>query len=262
MLLLMVALMLALGYSFVGIDGLIWTFVFSVIFIGVLPALPPVLIVRLQGGKKLSPYQASNLYRIAGHVAQRAGLEQAPILYYLPTRALNAFATGSKKEPIVALSAGLLQNLNTEELAGVIAHEISHITNRDMVLKRVADYVTRLTRMFSFIGRILIIINLPLLFMGYQPISWVAILLLLFGPFLINILNLALSRTREYEADAAAVQITQNPIGLARALEKLEHYNSRMKGGVRGWQIDVPEWLRTHPYTKERIRRLTRLAGS
>jgi heat shock protein HtpX len=113
----------------------------------------------------------------------------------------------------------------------------------------------------SLVGQFLILLNIPLLLMGEVTISWVAILLLMLAPGLSGVLQLALSRTREYAADLGAVQLTGDPRGLASALRRLEQLNrgllSRLFPGAG--RVPLPQFLQTHPETDERVRRLLRL---
>jgi heat shock protein HtpX len=175
---------------------------------------------------------------------------------------MNAFAVGHRHQPAIAVTHGLLGNLSQRELAGVLAHEISHIHSNDVWVMTLADTVSRLTGGLALTGQLLLFINLPLLLFGAAAISWWAILLLLFAPTISLLLQLALSRTREFDADMDAVEITGDPLGLASALHKLD----RHQGGL--WQrLFLPgrrtrdSWiLSTHPSSEERIRRLTELA--
>jgi heat shock protein HtpX len=173
----------------------------------------------------------------------------------------NAFALGSRSRPYVAVTDCLLRRLDPRELAGVLAHEISHIRSNDLRVMGLADMLSRGTRMLSWIGQLLLIINLPLMLTGQVMVPWLAILVLLVAPTASALLQLALSRTRELDADLNAVRLTGDPRGLARALARLE----QLKGGILS-RILLPErgnpepsLLRTHPVTEQRIRRLLEL---
>jgi len=142
-----------------------------------------------------------------------------------------------------------------------LAHEISHVRNNDMWVMGLADLFTRMTNILSVVGQFLLLLNLPLLLMSDYTISWAAILLLVFAPTLSALLQLALSRTREYDADLGAAELSGDPEGMALALAKLE----RLQAGffervfLPGRQIPEPSLLRTHPPTQERLRRLLAL---
>ena len=225
------------------------------------PALSPHLILRLYRGRPLTPREAPELYRVLEQLAHRAGLPATPTLYYIPSDVMNAFATGSEREAVIALSDGLLRRLDLRELTGVLGHEISHIRNRDLRVMGFADLVSRLTGSLSLVGQLLLFINLPLLMMGGYHIAWLPIMVLLFAPTVSALIQLALSRNREYDADLGAVELTGDPKGLAQALGKMERYQGRVLEQILwpGQRIPDPSLLRTHPPTEERIRRLMAL---
>jgi heat shock protein HtpX len=144
----------------------------------------------------------------------------------------------------------------------VLAHEISHIRSNDIWVMTLADTVSRLTGGLALMGQLLLFINLPLLLFGAAAISWWAILLLLFAPTISLLLQLALSRTREFDADMDAVEITGDPLGLASALRKLDRHQRGLWQRLLFPGRHTPDsWiLSTHPSSEERIRRLAELA--
>lgn len=258
----MIGLTGLMGYALMGLNGLIWAGVAGVFALYMSTRIPTKMIMRMQKGRLLAPGEAPQLYQLVEQLAYRAKMSGIPKLYYIPQLQLNAFATGSKKEPAIALTHGLLNQLDIRELTGVIAHEISHITNNDLQLKMLVNSMGQATRTFALIGQFLLFINLPLLFVGEAPIPWLLIALLLFAPALNNLMIMAFSRTREFEADLGAAQLTGDPLGLANALQKLNYYN---EGGWLRWfrpvrQIFIPPYLRTHPTTQERVEKLKALA--
>lgn len=258
----MAALLGLLGWLLAGIQGVIWAGIIGVVFLLVSPRASPRLVFKLSGARPLSVAEAPGLYALIKTLALRAKLPTLPQLYYLPTQAMNAFTVGNRRQASIAITDGLLRGLTRRELTGVLAHEVSHIDNNDMWVMTLADTVNRLTSSFSLFGQILLFINLPLILLGKSGFSWLAILLLVFAPTLSVLLQLALSRTREFDADLGAAQITHDPLGLASALKKLHHYHS---GSLRrllmpGRPIPDSSMLRTHPKSEERIRRLVSLA--
>ncbi len=225
------------------------------------PFLSPHLILKMYRTQPILPYQVPNLYALLRQLAKRANLPTVPQLFYLPSNVMNAFAVGTPKKAAIALSDGLLRRLSQREIAAVLAHEVSHIANEDMRIMGFADLASRLTYFLSLIGQFLFILNLPLLLLGLSGISWLAILLLIFAPMLTNLLQLALSRTREYDADLGAAQLLDDPEALALALIKMEHYQGRMLEQIL-WPSNrspEPSLLRTHPPLKKRIERLISL---
>ena len=139
---------------------------------------------------------------------------------------LNAFTVGDREEAVIALTDGMLRRLDLRELAGVLAHEVSHIRNRDLWLMSLADLAGRLTRVMTLLGLGLVIVGLPLWLGGGAQPPVLLILLLLFAPQLTVLLQLALSRAREFDADLDAAGLTGDPDGLISALAKLERYQS------------------------------------
>lgn len=225
------------------------------------PTFSPWLVMRMYGAMPLGQHQLPALWSAVSELSRRAGLPRPPLLYYLPSRILNSFAVGSRQRSAIAVSDGLLRGLEMRELVGVLAHEISHIRNNDLWALGLADTFSRATALFSLAGQFLLVLNLPLIMLTGSQISWSAILLLILAPNLSALAQLALSRTREYDADLNAALLTGDPEGLASALAKLE----RVQGGwlermlLPGRRVPEPSLLRTHPPTAERIARLLAL---
>jgi len=227
------------------------------------PAASSRLAMSLYQGRPLAREEAPSLYLVLEELARRAGLERMPLLYYVPSRLMNAFSTGSRADAAIALSDGLLRRMALRELAAVLAHEVSHIANGDTRVMAFADLVTRITGLLSLAGQFLLLVSLPLWLLSSVDIPWIPILLLLLAPTLSALVQLALSRNREYEADRSAVELSGDPEGLASALEKLEYYQRGpwerlLMPGVR---MPEPSLLRTHPPTRERVRRLLELGS-
>jgi len=249
------------GWIMAGREGVLWAIALG--FVGMLLGrqVSPRLVLRLFGAIRIPPSELPDLHRIVVELSRRAGLEARPEVYYVPSPMLNAFTVGGRGEAAIAITDGMLRRLSVRELAGVIAHEISHVTNNDMWVMGLADSVTRLTRIMSFLGVMLLFLNLPLLLMQEAQVPWILVLLLMLSPTLASLLQLALSRTREYEADLAAAEITGDPVGLASALDKLERHQGRFWESVTmpGQRMPDPSLLRTHPRSEDRIRRLLEL---
>lgn len=226
------------------------------------PVASPDLAMRLFRARPLAPAEAPALTQLIEELAGRAGMARPPRLYYLPSDVMNAFTAGTPKEAAIALSDGLIRRLDWRELGGVLAHELMHIVNRDTRLMAFADLTSRLTGFLSLTGQLLMLINLPLLILGEATLPWLPILLMIAAPSLSTLVQLALSRSREYEADLGAVTLTGDPMGLASALSKLEATHQGLLGRLLHPvpRIPDPSMLRTHPPTEERVRRLLELA--
>ncbi len=224
------------------------------------PAAASTLTLRLYRARALSPAEAPGLWEALRELAVRAGLPAVPVPHYVPSRVVNAFATGSRRQSAIALTDGLLRSLTARELGGVLAHEVAHIANGDLRVMGLADYVSRLTSVLAMIGQFAIVLSLPLLLAGLATVHWPGLLLLAFAPQLALAAQLGLSRVREFDADLMAARLTGDPAGLAQALAKIERITRRWQAWLLpGWGNPEPSWLRTHPATEQRIARLLAL---
>ena len=257
-------LALLLGYLawVVGGEPFLWGTLMGVAMIWMInPVASPRLLVRLYGAIPLSPREMPGLYRLLEALAARAGLEQPPRLYYLPSRMMNAFATGRREDAAIVLSDALLRRLERRELIGVLAHELAHVANGDIQVMTFADTLSRITGLLALVGQVLLILSIPALLLGLATPPLLALLVLLAAPTLSALAQLALSRNREFEADRSAAELSGDPVGLASALDKLE----RQQGSfweqmmLPGRHLPDPSLLRTHPPTQERIDRLLEL---
>ncbi len=257
----MALLVAVCGWILFGPAGLLGVIVVAVVTLMFGSRLSAQMVLRMYKAERLSPAQLPDVFRIIGHLTKRAGLEKMPALYYVPSAMMNAFAVGRRDDAVIGVTDGLLRTLNLRELTGVLAHEMSHIRNNDVWLMGMADLATRLTRMMSLVGAGLLFLSLPMWLQGGSLVSFVLILLLMFAPQLTTLLQLALSRAREFDADLDAAGLTGDPDGLASALAKLErqqrsHWEQILMPGRKFPEASL---LRSHPPTKDRIARLASL---
>jgi heat shock protein HtpX len=259
----MVGLLALCGWLFFGPEGVLGMGLGAALGLAFAPGISPHMVLRLYRARELTPDQLPPVFEVLARLSERAGLARRPRLYYVPSAMLNAFAVGGGDEAVIAISDGMLRSLDLRELAGVLAHEISHIRNHDLWLMGLADMIGRLTRLMTLLGLALLIVGLPFWLSGTGRPPGLLLLLLLFAPQLTVLLQLALSRAREFDADLDAAGLTGDPAGLASALLKLE----RRQRGV--WeQILMPDYplpepslLRSHPPTEQRVARLKALSG-
>lgn len=246
------------GFLLAGWTGLIYISIGGLIWLVMSSYLSPRAVLRMQRARLIHPQEAPKLYQVLEQLAQKARLTVLPRLYFIPSTNLNAFAVGSRKQPAIGLSAGLLNYLSLRELQGVLAHEMSHIKSKDTQVMLLAQGMTRMTRTFSWLGQVLLILNLPLLLMGSVTVSWWAIFILIAAPGLSWMMQMALSRTREFAADLEAAKLSGDPQGLALALQKLENTRGNLWSRfLRPQNVgNIPVIFRTHPLTQERIQRL------
>ncbi|MEM9958718.1 MAG: zinc metalloprotease HtpX [Pseudomonadota bacterium] len=245
-------------YLIWGGPGVFWAIIGVGAMLIVSTAGSKELVLSMYRTQRLTAQTAPEAMRLIEELTQRAELPRTPELHYLPSRLVNAFAIGRVGSSAVVITDGLLRILDRREVAGVLAHEVSHIANRDLWIMGLADVISRFTAFVSHVGLILLVLW-PLLAMieaDRPPIG--ALLLLIFAPTLMSLLQLALSRAREYDAHHTAAELTGDPEGLARALAKLE----RRRGAywedilLPGRRMPEPSLLRTHPPTPERLARL------
>ncbi|MFT0860206.1 zinc metalloprotease HtpX [Ancylobacter sp. G4_0304] len=225
------------------------------------PDLSRRMLLSAYRAQRLTGREAPGLIAALAELARRAGLPRTPALYRVPSRLPNAFAMGSPEDSTICVTDGLLEILDGRELASVLAHEIGHIAHRDLWIMGLADVMSRLVSLASWMGQLLVLVNLPLVMVGMVHVPWSVVALLIFAPTLMALVQLGLSRTREYDADRAAADLTGDPEGLIRALGKLDRLTGRFWEEIflPGRRIPDPSLLRTHPPTESRVRRLREL---
>ena len=228
------------------------------------PALPKRLLLSSYGARRLTGGNFPDGITILTALARRAYLPRVPQLYYVQNRLPNAFAVGTPEDSAICVSDGLLRLLDRRELEGVLAHEVSHIANRDLWIMGVADAMSRAVSLASWVGQLVLFLNLPLYLTGDIYLPWQLPLILICSPTLMALLQLALSRTREFDADRRAADLTGDPGGLASALLKLERRVGRFWEEIflPGRRIPEPSLLRTHPLTDARVARLREMERS
>jgi heat shock protein HtpX len=227
------------------------------------PRLPPELMMRFYRARRVDARTGGRLLHIVDALSDRAELPAAPRVYIIPSMTLNAFASGTPDNAVIGITEGLLRRLNLNELAGVLAHEISHVRNNDLAIMGLADVMTRFTQALAYLALFLALFNLPAFLLGDAEIPLIGLVLLYLAPTAGSLIQLALSRTREFDADLEAASLTGDPEALASALQKLERYQGYfwedMRLPVPGRRIPQPSLLRSHPRTEDRIARLKAL---
>lgn len=258
--------------------GLIFTLIASVIYCLICISQGKNMVMSLAHARKIEKSDNPFLWNTVEGISISAGVPM-PEVYIVDTNVPNAFATGYKQtNAAVAVTSGILEKLNREELEGVIAHEMSHIRNRDI----------RTSTIVIALGGVLILLSRIFLRMGFysgygrrksrnsrNDSEGLGAILLLFSiifailsPIISALIQSAISRQREFQADATAAQITGYPESLASALEKISDFKISKEqeenlGGkeMMGLYISNPfaegkNWFATHPPTEERIKRL------
>ena len=258
----MTAMLSLVGFLTLGISGFVISILFTIFAAFFGQRISTAWIMRSYKAREIGPAQAPGVHAAFVKLAKEAGLSPLPKLFYIPSRMPNAFATGHKNTAAVAITDGILRMMNPREINGILAHEIAHLMHRDTKVMALADTMSRLAATASRIGFLMCLFSCldGLLSGGFISYFLGAFLILFFSPTVMILLQLALSRSREFNADLGAVQLTGDAIGLSSALHKLERLS---KGGgfwkkilQPGPKRAQPALLRTHPPTDERIKRL------
>ncbi len=270
------ALFLGIGYSIGGQSGMYFAFMMSLLMNFGAYWFSDKIVLAMHKAKPIKPGDSSGVYEIVEELCKLAKLP-TPKVYLIPERTPNAFATGrSPSHAAVAVTDGILRILNKRELRGVLAHEISHIQNRDILVSTIvaafASAIMYLAHMLQWAGM-----------MGHgrggreggrgiNPI--VMLVTIILAPLVATLIQAAVSRTREYMADESGAGVSQDPEALASALQKISN-----PALIKGFQKDemlpdmqpafahlyivnhfsgksVFNWFSTHPPVTERVKRL------
>ncbi len=282
------ALLLLLGY-FLGIcffDNAAAGLIIALIIWGIMCLVAyfqgDSILLAVAGAKKITRDDHPRLYNIVEEMKIASGLERVPDIYIIDDPALNAFATGrSPDKATVAITSGLLQKLNRDELQGVIGHEVAHIKNRDVLLMSMAGIILGTIVIIAWYATRVLFIS------GGRRSSksgggqaqaillLVGIVLMILAPIAAQLLYFAISRKREYLADASSALYTRYPEGLASALEKLGTSTGQLKAANKATapmyivnpfreigKSNISNLTSTHPPISERIRILRSMAGA
>jgi len=265
---LLTGIILWFGEFLGGSQGLVIAFVFAAIMNFTSYWFSDKIVLAMYSARPVGMNEAPDLYRVVHNLTARAGMPM-PKLYIIPTDAANAFATGrSPEHAAVAVTEGILRLMSWDELEGVLAHEISHVRNRDILISSIAA---------TLAGAIMMLANM---------VRWAAIfggvsrderdegggiiglvVMSIVAPLAAMLIQMAISRSREYQADASGAQLLHNGEPLARALEKLEDATQRVPLNASPQTAhlfivnplsgrSLTNLFSTHPPLEERIRRL------
>ena len=222
-------LLMLIGQYFGGRNGMTIALGLAVVMNAFAYFFSDKIALMSSGAKPVTREQLPRLYAVMERLAAKANLP-VPKLYVVPEAAPNAFATGrNPRHASVAVTQGLLELMSDDELEGVIAHELSHVRNYDILISSIAATIAGAVFHLSTMGR------WAMIFGGYggdrderDGGGIAAILMLILAPIAAMLLQLGLSRQREYSADATGARMVGNPYGLISALEKLGAYNKRI----------------------------------
>jgi len=264
--LLIVALLLLVAFSawiLFGMTGVYMSLAFTLSGLFFARNATTAMVMKMYKAQPIERHQSPQLYDNFVLLCQRAELSPIPKLFYIPSKMANAFAVGKGDSAAVGVTDGIVRMMNHREMAGILAHEITHIRCRDTTTMGIADIISRSVAMVARIGFFMMLFSASTFLMGRGGLNLLLSALVMMGsPIVATMLQLALSRTREFNADRGAALLTGDIMGLSSALQKLEHQRPRglfemifLPGNRR----KQPNMLRTHPPTEDRIAALKEL---
>jgi heat shock protein HtpX len=264
-------LLMMIGRAFGGQNGMMIALAVAVVMNFVSYFFSDKIALSMYRAKPVTREELPRAYQIVERLTQKIGLPM-PKIYVIPTESPNAFATGrNPQHASVAVTHGILGLLTDEELEGVLAHELGHVNNRDILISSVAATIAGAITMLAGMGR------WAMIFGGMEGGDrdrrgggggLAALLMLILAPVAASLIQLAVSRSREYQADATGARFTGNPYALASALQKLDAYSRRvpMMASPSTAHLFIIQPLlgmnfanlfSTHPPIAKRIERLT-----
>jgi heat shock protein HtpX len=264
-------LLMMIGRAFGGQNGMMIALAVAVVMNFVSYFFSDKIALTMYRAKPVTREELPRAYQIVERLTQKIGLPM-PKIYVIPTESPNAFATGrNPQHASVAVTHGILGLLTDEELEGVLAHELGHVNNRDILISSVAATIAGAITMLASMGR------WAMIFGGMEGGDrdrrgggggLAALLMLIVAPIAASLIQLAVSRSREYQADATGAHFTGNPYALASALQKLDAYSRRvpMMASASTAHLFIIQPLlgmnfanlfSTHPPIAKRIERLT-----
>jgi heat shock protein HtpX len=256
------ALFLALGYTLGGSGGAVIALLVAVGMNFFTYWNADKIVLKMHGAREVDGISEPHFHGMVAKLAQRANMP-VPKVYLIDSPHPNAFATGRDPDhAAVAATTGLLQMLDRDEIEGVMAHELAHVKNRDTLI---------MTMVATIAGALSMLANFGLFFRDRESNGLASILAVFIAPFAAMIVQLAISRTREYGADRTGAEISGNPLALASALAKISRgaaaipnpVSQRNPSAAQLYIVptQVSEMFSTHPATENRIAELEELAA-
>src|SRR5580704_2423376 len=266
---LLTLLLMFIGRAFGGESGMLLALAFAAVMNFVSYFYSDKIALAMYRAQPVTREQLPRAYAAVERLTQKIGIPM-PKIYVIPTESPNAFATGrNPMHASVAVTHGILGLLNDEELEGVLAHELGHVNNRDILISSVAATIAGAVTMLASMGRFAMIFG----GMGVgdrdrRGGGLSALLMLIVAPIAAGLIQMAVSRSREYQADATGAHFTGNPYALASALRKLDAYSRRVPMAASPSTahlfiiqpllgMNLGNLFSTHPPIAQRIERLT-----
>ena len=267
-------LIVLIGRMFGGNQGMIIAFIFALVMNFGSYWFSDKIVLAMYRAKELAPSEAPEIHEMVADLAQKAGIPK-PRVYLIPTETPNAFATGRNPEhAVVAVTQGIVRLLQPDELKGVLGHELGHVRNRDILIGSVAATLAGVVMMLASIARFAAIFGIGGSDDDRGGGNIIGLILMsILAPLAAMLIQMAVSRSREYLADETGARLAGNPRSLASALEKLANASKRMPmqdakpATAHMFTVNplsgggLASWFSTHPPTEERVRRLRTMAS-
>jgi heat shock protein HtpX len=272
---LLTGIILGIGQLFGGSQGLVIAFVFAVLINFGSYWFSDKIVLAMYGAKEVQPNEVPELYQIVQNLTMRAQIPM-PRLYIIPSESPNAFATGrDPHHAAVAVTEGIMRIMKREELEGVLAHELSHVKNRDILISSIAATLAGVIMMLADMARWAALFGFGGRDRDDEGGGGILglILMSILAPIAAMLIQMAISRSREFLADATGARISGNPLGLASALDKLHSASQMLPMEARAESAHLfimnplsggglVSLFSTHPPIEERIERLRAMAYS
>ncbi|MCG6981918.1 MAG: zinc metalloprotease HtpX [Deltaproteobacteria bacterium] len=267
-------LIVLIGRMFGGNQGMTIAFIFALVMNFGSYWFSDKIVLAMYRAKELTPSEAPEIHEMVADLAQKAGIPK-PRVYLIPTETPNAFATGRNPEhAVVAVTQGIVRLLQPDELKGVLGHELGHVRNRDILIGSVAATLAGVVMMLASMARFAAIFGIGGSDDDRGGGNIIGLILMsILAPLAAMLIQMAVSRSREYLADETGARLAGNPRSLASALEKLANASKRMPmqdakpATAHMFTVNplsgggLASWFSTHPPTEERVRRLRTMAS-
>lgn len=260
-------LLVMIGGAFGGRTGMIYAFGFALVMNMFSYWFSDKIVLSMYGARQVSEAEAPELYNVTRNLAMKMNMPM-PKVYIIPSEAPNAFATGrNPNHAAVAATEGIMRLLTREELEGVMAHELGHVRNRDILIGTIAATIAAAISMLAHMAQWALIFGGGRRDDENRGGALGAIAMIIVAPIAAMLIQMAISRSREYEADATGARICGNPLGLANALRKLHAGSQRIPMNANPATAHmfivnplsgggIVKLFSTHPPMEERIARL------
>jgi heat shock protein HtpX len=259
--LIMIALVIVVALQVFGSAGIlaVTAAVVMLVFFTLQRGRPEVPRNLLPVGRREAP----ELYAILSELSSRAGLSRIPRVFLMPEEMMNAATLETREGPLIVLTPMTVQRLTRRQLTGILAHEVAHLEYRDTLLLQITAIVHTITQSIANVAWVMLVLFFPLLIFTEGSFPFYLVLLLFGAPLASVLLQLAFSRSREFNADLGAVELTGDPEALADALEQIDRVQSYALSQLFPFRRPRrhSSVFRSHPNIPARVRRLRAVAG-